>query len=115
MTTFDPTTNRVAYGLLTDDEKLAILSWPHGLEHYDTREGLWRNGFCCLPDLTVYRGKPAPVVTSTWRNVYGDNSIGSVRTNSSRLEADRVSNSNRIAVLRIDTCNGVSTAHLEEV
>ena len=113
MTTFDPTTNRIPYGLLTKDEKNTLGLWPHDLECYIYGE--WADVRNAWNPNSVYRGKPAPVITSTWRNVYSDDLIGSVRTNSSRLAADRGSDSSRIAVLRIDTCNGVSTAHLEGV
>jgi len=111
MTTFDPTTNRVAYGLLTDDEKWYLDTWPHDLECYICGE--WADVRNAWDPDSVYRGKPAPVVTSGWRNVNRNASVGNYY--SSREEVDRASDSNRIAVLRIDTCNGVSTAHLEGV
>lgn len=109
---FDPTTNRVPYGLLTPEEQEALKAWPHEMEYYlldgwrPIIEPSWENG-------VVYRGKPAPVVTSKWFNVY---SYGPSRAdNSTREDADKYTDVKRIAVLRIDTCNGVSTAHLEGV
>ena len=112
--TFDPTTNRIPFDLLTEDERAALKAWPHGWEYF----GRWANGWnlCDLPEwaaVAVYRGKPAPVVTSTWRNLYVKTM--SVELRPSRHEADKNAVDGRIAVLRIDTCNGVSTAHLEDV
>lgn len=111
---FDPTTNRIPFGLLSEDEQSALMDWPHGFEFWWEDE--WNS---CAPAWqadTVYRGKPAPVVTSVWSNVHPKHVTP--YTYGSRAAADRVSSSpncTRIAVLRIDTCNGVSTAHLEQL
>jgi hypothetical protein len=107
---FDPTTNRIPYGLLPIDEQEELKAWPHGVECYCVG-GYW--GSCTDPawcSHIVYRGKPAPVVTSWWLNVYGG---GVSFRYESRSEANCYALRNRIDVLRIDTCNGVSTAHLE--
>jgi hypothetical protein len=109
--TFDPTTNRIPFDLLTEDEQVAMQSWPHGWTYHSIDEWLeirpkWTRN-------TVYRGNPAPVVTSNWFNVYPSGPMP--RAYSHRETADGCANCDRIAVLRIDTCNGVSTAHLEEV
>jgi hypothetical protein len=109
---FDPTTNRIAFQLLTDEERGVLKSWPHGIEYYSF--GQWVS--CSAPPLwssdVAYRGKPAPVVTSRWMNVYPNSHVYKYN---SRVAADSRASSHRIAVLRIDTCNGVSTAHLEEL
>jgi len=110
--TFDPTTNRVQWYLLTDEERTALEEWPHGWEsaHIDgwaeapQPDWFW-NG--------VYRAKPAPAVTSTWQNIYSGYRISAEY--SSRALADNNALSDRIAVLRRDTINGVTTAHLEDV
>jgi hypothetical protein len=112
--TFDPTTNRIPFDLLTKDEQAALKAWPHGYEHF----GRWLNGWhlCDSPEwaaVAVYRGLPKPVVTSVWHNVYSDGP--KVRGMSTRKYVDDFANGERIAVLRIDLCNGVSTAHLEDV
>lgn len=106
MTDFDPTKNRVPFGLLTDDEKKALKAWPHGWEIYDKS---WRE---CQPKWSdcVYRGKP--VVTSVWFNLYGNDVIQGPFL--SRESSDR-GYFNRIGVLRIDTCNGAKTPHLEDI
>jgi len=88
---------------------LALMEWPHGVQYFD------RMGWCdCKkPDWiadVVYRGKTAPAVTIVWFNRYPDNMFGPY---SSRNEADLKQGMGRIDVLRIDTCNGVSTAYLE--
>lgn len=108
--TWHPTTNRVPAKLLTPEELEALKAWPHGLHYFNNSFGWddcpspgWLNG-------CVYRGKPAPVVTSVWFNRYCDTMAGPYST---REEADDVAGASRIDVLRIDTCNGVSTAHLE--
>ena len=110
--TFDPTTNRVPWYLLADEERTIIKGWQHGWEI--SHNGSWLNtpqpGWY---DTIVYRGKPKPAVTSTWQNVY-PNSVSITRYNS-RVEADAVVYQDRIAVLRRDTVNGVTTAHLEDV
>jgi hypothetical protein len=113
-TEFDPTTNRIAFQLLTDEEKKILMNWPHGVEFFN-RDGVWSDVIPSWLRRDVYRGKPAPVVTSKRINVYADGVLRD--TQWSRHEADPyLSNSrSRIAVLRIDTCNGVSTAHIEEV
>ena len=33
-TQFDPTTNRVQFCLLTNEEKAALKAWPHGWQNF---------------------------------------------------------------------------------
>ena len=108
---FDPTTNRIPFDLLTEDERVALQSWPHGFAHHSMNG--WLEIIPTWLGNTVYRGKPAPVVTSNWFNVYPYGVFD--RPYLSREKADDAASKPRIAVLRIDTCNGVSTAHLEDV
>ena len=60
-----------------------------------------------------------PKVTSTWQNVFCNGYVGTLHP--TRADADRGTyirhkrSYTRIAVLRRDTFNGVTTAHLEEV
>jgi len=108
MTDFDPTTNRVPFSLMSEDEQTALIHWPHGWEYYLFKG--WCPADCPSWDMgVVYRGKPAPVVESRWINIYPRG------TYLTRDGADEFASEDRIAVLRIDTCNGVSTAHLEDV
>ena len=113
MSDFDPTKNLIPYVFLNDWEKHSLKNWPWGWEFYSFRQGRWsnldRSAWC---DEIVYRGKPKPVVTSLWFNVYPTNVYGNPYK--SREIADHNAGQNRIDVLRIDTCNGVSTAHLEK-
>jgi hypothetical protein len=112
MTDFDPTTNRIQFVLLTEDEQAALKSWPHGWEYYSRWPRCW--DLCISPEWAkeaVYRGLSKPVVTSVWQNLYADGSHAVFYP--TRKTADARCNPYRIAVLRIDTCNGVSTAHLE--
>lgn len=114
MSDFDPTTNRIIFRLLSENEQLALQEWPHGWEYYsgtgdtwrDIKKPYWYSDY-------VYRGKPAPVVKSTWYNVYLQGPTANGK--SKRETSDESANEDRIAVLRIDTCNGVSTAHLEDI
>jgi len=111
MNEFNPTTNRIPFHLLTEDEKAALKSWLHGWAYYT--DGFWHETDEPAWDKdSIYRGKPAPVVTSVWQNIYVRGVCES--RSKSRESADKYSGG-RIGVLRIDTCNGVSTAHLEEV
>jgi hypothetical protein len=109
MTDFDPTTNRVPFYLLTGDERSALYAWPHGWEYFSS-VGWEEIADPAWFQTTVYRGKPKPVVTSVWQNIYVRGACES--RSGSREAADKYSGG-RIGVLRIDTCNGVSTAHLE--
>lgn len=109
--TFGPTTNRVPTKLLTEEEKQALMAWPHGWEACSV--GPWADAE--KPDWgiwIVYRGKPGPVVESMWYNVY-PHIIGS--QDKSREDADRFADEDRIAVLRVDTCNGKRTYTEEEI
>jgi hypothetical protein len=114
MTDFDPTTNLIQYAFLNEDSRKSLKNWPWGWEFYSFRQGGWssvvRSAWC---DEIVYRGKPAPAVKSMWCNIYPKGTTGLFTD--SRKETDSYAEPHRIAVLRIDTCNGVSTAHLEDV
>lgn len=58
--TFNPTTNRIPWGLLEQHERIALTRWPHGWEWYDERLG-WLEAIAPgWHALMVYRGKPAP-------------------------------------------------------
>ena len=110
MSEFDPTTNRVQFKLMTKAERAALYAWRHGWEYFGPC------GWEVIIDptwfsTTVYRGLPKPVVTSERFNVYPQGP--SPKAYSTREKADDIAGATRIAVLRIDTCNGVSTAHLE--
>jgi hypothetical protein len=109
---FDPRTNRVPFELLTDEEKKILMNWPHGFEVYNICVGWSGVKNPRWDGSVIYRGKPAPVVTSKWFNIYPDDCNYKY---SSRADADNYAAPYRIAVLRIDTSNGVSTAHLEEL
>jgi hypothetical protein len=110
---FDPTTNRVPFELLTDEEKKILMNWPHGFEVYNICVGWSGVKNPCWVGSVIYRGKPAPKVTSKWFNVYSDGHT--TLPHDSFYLANIHKKADRIAVLRIDTCDGVSTAHLEEL
>ena len=104
--TWHPTTNLIQTDLLTEEQLAALKAWPHGVEYYFAGE--WNDVTPAWLDDSVYRGKP--VVTSKWFNVSPRDTVGPYET---RELADICSSFDRIDVQRIDTCNGVSTAHLE--
>ena len=108
--TWHPTTNCIPFGLLTKEQQAALKSWPHGWGCFTSSCGWSSRDDPMWSDHLAYRGKPAPVVTSVWFNRYRDKIYGPYST---REEADDVAGASRIDVLRIDTCNDVSTAHLE--
>lgn len=115
MTDFDPTTNLIQYAFLGESARNSLKNWPWGWEFYSFRQGGWKRldqaAWC---EDVVYRGKPKPVVTSQWINVYPNSPCSGLHA--SRKSADNSSlGSARIAVIRIDTCNGASTAELEDV
>lgn len=112
MTDFDPKTNRIPFALLSVDKQKIMKAWPHGWDYFSNA------GWIDVPDpewfqATAYRGKPAPVVTSKWFNIYPRGPVPQAYL--TRKIADDIAGVDRIAVLRIDTCNGVKTAHLEDV
>jgi len=108
--TWHPTTNRIQTQLLTPEERSALEAWPHGWECFTVYAKWESREDPSWSEDTVYRGKPAPVVTSQWFNRYAEEMCGPYK---SRRAADFGALGHRIDVLRIDTCNGVSTAHLE--
>jgi hypothetical protein len=105
--TWHPTTNLIQNELLTPEQREALKAWPHGHEFYTS--GMWVS---CFLDWSmndaVYRGKP--VVTRKWFNLYPDETMGPYKT---RKMADLSGLFDRINVLRIDTSDNISTAHLE--
>ena len=107
--TWHPTTNLIQTDLLTREQREALEAWPHGHECYYGAIK-WRDETPEWIEDCVYRGKPAPFVTSKWFNVYTDLMDGPFYSSS---VAGSSASEGRIDVLRIDTCNGVSAAHLE--
>jgi hypothetical protein len=114
MSSFDPTTNRVPMHLLTEEEANIMITWPHGWTTYYSGSFQTVRQEPSRDENHVYRGRLAPPpVTSTWENVGPSGSDGV--TCYSREQADKRARALRIAVLRIDMCENVWTAHLEGV
>lgn len=109
--TFDVTTNRIPFGLLTPEEQATLKAWPHGVEYYrfcsSTR---WTD---CDPiwdtDL-VYRGKPAQKVTSYWFNIYEGGRIGHFWLSKGAAETLALDNT---IIMRMGICNGEVTVTKE--
>jgi hypothetical protein len=113
---FDPTTNRIIYGLLTEEEQEVLSSWEGGLEFYSCG---WHNKpDRCFHFGSVYRTKPLGVIAQVWYNIYSEGGLihDFSRDYRTRDLADENARNRppRVAVLRVDTCNGVTTVHLED-
>ena len=107
---FDPTTNRIPFGLLTQEEQATLKAWPYGWEffHWDVKEWKpydpsWFNG-------NVYRGKPAPKITSYWFNIHRGNQIGHIWN--SQADASYHAPTEGV-VMRMQICNGEVTVTKE--
>jgi hypothetical protein len=113
--TFDPTTNRIPFELLTDTEKVQLKAWPHGWEFYILGHGWTPVSMPSWYGREVYRAKPAPAVKSLWRNVYlsTDKSTMVTMAVGSREAADRGADDDRIGVVRFDLIDGVLSVELE--
>ena len=105
---FDPTTNRVPFGLLDIHERKALQSWPHGWEHF--RDGKWvsSDGPVWLSS-QVYRAKPAPVVKAVWVNLDPNSGWDT------REYADTFAPEGRIGVVRVDVIDGKMTVTAERL
>ena len=106
MTNFDPTTNRIPFGLLTPEEREALLAWPHGWEYL--RGGQEAKGILNPADYhdLASRGKPAPKKTTYYCNVY-DNCIG--LQNHTIEDCKRDEPSSTLGILQVDIVNDTPT------
>jgi hypothetical protein len=107
---FDPTTNRIPYGLLTPEEQATLKAWPHGWEYYSLMNGAWARCDPRWDEDVVYRGKPAPKVTSYWFNLYDGDRIGNIWT--SQAAASYHANYEG-SIMRMQICNGEVTVTKE--
>jgi hypothetical protein len=111
--TFDPTTNRIPFGLLTPEEQDLIRQWPHGWEHYQHDKGVWIGlGFWGNAE-HVYRGKPAPKVKSYWFNIYDGDNIGTIWTNQDAANYASLRENRNTVTMRMQICNGEVTVTKE--
>ena len=107
--TFDVTTNRIPFGLLTPEEQATLKAWSHGWQAYKGCEWVsitssnWN-------DSVVYRGKPAPKVTSYWFNLYEGGRIGHFWPSKGAAETLALDNT---TIMRMDICNGEVTVTKE--
>jgi hypothetical protein len=111
MMTFDVTTNRIPFGLLTPEEQATLQEWPHGIEATtSTRDWTTLEGELTWFDCVVYRGKPAQKVTSYWFNLYEGGRIGHFWTSKGAAETLALDNT---IIMRMDICNGEVTVTKE--
>lgn len=103
--TFDPTTNRIPFGLLTPEEQDALKAWPHGWEIYESADRVWRayDGKPSWFREKLYRGKPEPKVTSYWFHVYEGPKLGGLWFSK---EAANFCEKDDSVLMRIDICHG---------
>jgi len=107
---FDPTTNRIPFGLLTPEEQATLKAWPHGFEVCSGSTS-WMIHCSELPtwwNALVYRGKPAPKVKSYWFFIYKEGRVGQMWDSQEGL-----SRSNGGVLMRMDICNGEVTVTKE--
>lgn len=104
MQTFDPTTNRIPFGLLTPEEQKTLQAWQHGWEfYYDNNFWRYVEDPSWIEEV-IYRGKPAPIVHHTYVKVFESGKIGLPWKTLSQLKAS--SAGKPIAILHIETVNG---------
>ena len=110
--TFDPTTNRVPFGLLTPEERKALKAWPHEVEYYlpdgwrPIIEPSWANDF-------VYRGKPKPVTVSHWAAIYPTGPVGFWRDAIHSFKG--AYSGDAIGLIQLDITGGVPSVSIIEV
>lgn len=112
MSYFDPTTNRVPYGLLTEEERASLMAWPHGWEVYNS-EG-WKTTF--FPEWIgrlAYRGKPAPVTVSHWAAIYPTGPTGFWRDDIYRFKG--AYSGYALGIIQLDIKDGVPSVRIVEV
>jgi hypothetical protein len=117
---FDPTTNRIPFGLLTPEEQATLKAWPYDWEFHNPAwedDGWVSCG--CTPSwvksfvyrgISVYRDQPAPKVKSYWFNIHGGNTIGHVWNSQADARAFTRSDS---TLMRMQICNGEVTVTKE--
>ena len=108
--TFDVTTNRIPYGLLTPEEQATLKAWPHGIEYCSRMNYTWKGCDPFWEKDVVYRGKPAQKVKSYWFNIHGGNTIGHVWN--SQADASHHTRSDSV-LIRMQICNGEVTVTKE--
>lgn len=115
--TQDLTKITTVFGLLdysTQEALMAAFSSGKTIQCYGSLNG-WNSLVdqtpCWFP-CSVYRVEPEPVVHSVWFNVYEPTKLAE---NHTRAQADYNAKENRIAVLRVDYCEGEVTFHKESL
>lgn len=113
--TFDPTTNRIQWKHLTEEEKEVLKAWEHGWEfwHRDFEEWTEADQVSWHPEI-VYRAKPAPVVKSSWQNVH--TSLNGIPYAGMACEtlAEARRGSTDIGIIRLDLIDGKLSVEVEQ-
>jgi len=118
--TFDPATNEKPFALLSNGERFVLEQAikERGGQIWYYYFGWTDLGVSQLNQDGVYRAKPAPVVKSSWHNVYldADHAFDSVEVSppfSDWEEADFHAGTDRIGVARFDLIDGKLSVTLE--
>jgi hypothetical protein len=105
---FDPTANRVPFGLLTDEERKTLKSWPHGVEYFST----WREWRKISPvswlEETVYRGRLVPTceeLIARLRSCSSDEAMWLIEA-ANRIEQLNAKLAKAVALIEDAYCNG---------
>ena len=86
--TFDVTTNRSPFGLLTSEEKEKLMAWPHGLLIYCSSSNSWHTTHNLRWfNWGIYRGSPKPREPKTiWVNTFASGKGCSYKSESEARE-----------------------------
>jgi hypothetical protein len=117
--TFDVTTNRIPFGLLTPEEQATLKAWPHDWKFHNPAwedDGWVSCGF--TPSWIksfVYCGEPAPKVKCCWFNIYAGDNIGIIWTSqdAAASAAKLAPVPNNVITMRMQICNGEVTVTKE--
>jgi len=100
-TDFDPTQNRIPFGLLTEEEQEILRNWPHGVEFYigcdewnEIRNPSYSIGI-------TYRAKLLPERIVSWHNVY-EGGFGGPYDSREKADYMDISSELRTCVYRIE-------------
>jgi hypothetical protein len=108
MTKFDPTTNRIQFGLLAPEEKEVMRGWPHGWEYYSLSDERWYTPYVPAWDSNItYRCKPVPVTVTTYLAIFDNGDVGFTFRSYEEAFSNGFPSGNLVGVLRIDITNGV--------
>lgn len=105
MSDFDPTTNRIPFGLLSEDEQTTLINWPHEFRVW--YEDKWR---LCTPAWeteTVYRGSPRGAVVTRWTPFSATGATGLAYDSLDEARCVGEESGRMVGIIRLDITDGV--------